>query len=98
MWGENNGIFSINNSNGTTATTTKSGDAGFDPSDFTSAAGSYYADAATDFFNVQMNGSPNPSTGSVATIALNVSDYNDAATDTENTIDGQRTGIMPSRN
>ena len=45
-----------------------------------------------------MNGSPNPSTGSVATIALNVSNYNDAATDTENTIDGQRTGIMPSRN
>ena len=31
MWGTNNGIFSINNSNGTTATTTKSGDAGFDP-------------------------------------------------------------------
>ena len=97
MWGTNNGIFSINKSNGTTATTTKSGEAGFDPADFTSAAGSYYADAATDFFNVQMNGSPNPSTGSVATIALNVSDYNDDATDTENTIDGQRGGIMPSR-
>ena len=42
-------------------------------------------------------GPPNPSTGSVATIALNVSDYNDDATDTENTIDGQRGGIMPSR-
>ena len=98
MWGKNNGIFSINNSNGTTATTTKSGEAGFTPTDFATNASSYYADAATDFFNVQMNGSPNPSTGSVATIALNVSDYNDAATDTENTIDGQRTGIMPSRN
>ena len=40
-----------------TATTTKAGEAGFDPADFTAAAGSYYADAATDFFNVQMNGS-----------------------------------------
>ncbi|WP_440690713.1 FecR domain-containing protein [Candidatus Pelagibacter sp. HIMB1782] len=98
MWGTNNGIFSINNSNGTTASTTKSGERGFDPSNFTAAAGNYYADAATDFFNVQMNGSPNPSTGSVATIALNVTDYNDDASDTENTIDGQRTGIMPSRN
>ena len=98
LWGNNNGIFSINNSNGNTATTTIASDPGFDPTDFTAAAGSYYADAATDFFNVQMNGSPNPSTGSVATIALNVSDYNDDATDTENTIDGQRGGIMPSRN
>ena len=70
----------------------------FDPTDFTSAAGKYYSDSETGFFNVQMNGSPNPSTGSVATIALNVTDYNDAATDTENTIDGQRAGIMPARN
>lgn len=97
LWGNNNGIFSINNSNGNTATTTIASDPGFDPTDFTAAAGSYYADAATDFFNVQMNGSSNPSTGSVATIALTVFDYNDDATDTENTIDGQRGGIMPSR-
>ena len=65
---------------------------------FATNASSYYADAATDFFNVQMNGSPNPSTGSVATIALNVTDYKTDGSDTENTIDGQRTGIMPSRN
>ena len=45
-----------------------------------------------------MNGSTNPQLDLVATIALNVLDYNDAATDTENTIDGQRTGIMPTRN
>ena len=39
----------------------------------------------TGFFNVQMNGSsPNPSTGSVATIALNVLEYNDDADDKEN--------------
>ena len=71
---------------------------GFNPQILLLTAGDYYADSETGFFNVQMNGSSNPSTGSVATIALNVLDYNDAATDTENTIDGQRTGIMPSRN
>ena len=70
----------------------------FTPADFTAAAGEYYSDSETGFFNVQMNGSHNPPTGSVATIALNVLEYNDAATDTENTIDGQRTGIMPTRN
>ena len=71
---------------------------GFDPTNFTAAAGDYYADSETGFFNVQMNGSSNPSTGSVATIALNVLEYNDAATESENVIDGQRTGIMPKRN
>ena len=102
---ENRDYISINNSTGATAQTTKLGADGFDPQIFTAAgtfedvnSGFYYADAETGFFNVQMNGSPNPSTGSVATIALNVTDYNDAATDTENTIDGQRTGIMPARN
>jgi len=94
---ENRDYFSINNSNGATAQTTKSSNGSFDPNDFTAAGGSYYADAETGIFNVQMNGSPNPSTGSVATIALWVADYNDAATDTENTLDGQRAGIMPSR-
>jgi len=87
--------FSINKSTGATAQYDNNS---FDPNDFTSAAGEYYSDSETSFFNVQMNGSSNPSTGSVATIALQVTDYNDAATDTENTIDGQRTGIMPTRN
>jgi len=97
--------FSIDNSNGTTAQTTKSGAEGFDPQIFTAEgsfeskdSGFYYADSETGFFNVQMNGSSNPSTGSVATIALNVLEYNDAATESENVIDGQRTGIMPKRN
>ena len=97
--------FSIDNSNGTTAQTTKSGADGFDPQIFTAEesfdgvdSGFYYADSETGFFNVQMNGSSNPSTGSVATIALNVLEYNDAATESENVIDGQRTGIMPKRN
>ena len=62
------------------------------------ADGKYYVCDQTAFFNVQMNGSPNPSTGSVATIALNVYKYNDAANASDNTIDGQRTGIMPKRN
>ena len=92
---ENKDYFSINKSTGATA---QYDNDNFDPTDFTSAAGKYYSDSETGFFNIQMNGSPNPSTGSVATIALNVTDYNDAATDTENTIDGQRTGIMPARN
>ena len=102
---ENRDYISINNSTGATAQTTESGADGFDPQIFTAAgtfegvnSGFYYADAETGFFNVQMNGSPNPSTGSVATIALSVTDYNDAATATENTIDGQRAGIMPARN
>jgi hypothetical protein len=95
---ENRDYFSINNSNGATAQTTKSSNGSFDPNDFTAAGGSYYADAETGIFNVQMNGSPNPSTGAVATIALWVTDYNDAATEEENTLDGQRAGIMPKRN
>ena len=92
---ENKDYFSINKSTGATV---QYDNDNFDPTDFTSAAGKYYSDSETGFFNVQMNGSPNPSTGSVATIALSVTDYNDAATDTENTIDGQRGGIMPARN
>jgi hypothetical protein len=92
---ENKDYFSINKSTGATAQYDNSS---FDPRDFTSAAGEYYSQPRTDFFNVQMNGSPNPSTGSVANIALQVTDYNNDATDTENTIDGQRTGIMPTRN
>jgi len=102
---ENRDYISINNSTGATARTTESGADDFDAQIFTAAgtfegvnSGFYYADAETGFFNVQMNGSPNPSTGSVATIALSVTDYNDAATATENTIDGQRAGIMPARN
>ena len=102
---ENRDYISINNSTGATARTTESGADDFDAQIFTAAvtfegvnSGFYYADAETGFFNVQMNGSPNPSTGSVANIALQVTDYNSDASDTENTIDGQRTGIMPTRN
>lgn len=92
------GNFNIDSSTGATTQSVKGSHEAFDPTDYTSAAGAYHSDALSSFFNVQMNGSPNSSTGSVATIALNVTDYNDTATDTENTIDGQRVGIMPKRN
>jgi len=94
----NEAKFGINMSNGATSAEPSGGDADFDPTDYNQSGGKYYSHSETNFFNVQMNGSPNPSTGSVATIALNVSRYNNGATDTDNTIDGQRTGIMPSRN
>jgi len=94
----NKANFGINRSNGTTTAEPAGGDASFDPRDYTQAGGKYYANGQTAFFNVQMNGSPNPSTGSVATIALNVYKYNDDADASDNTIDGQRGGIMPKRN
>ena len=61
----------------------------------------YIAASETSYFNVQMNGSSNSPTASVGTLALNISNYTaatDGTTSVTNNINGQRTGIMPTRN
>ena len=90
-------VFSIDNSDGTTAEAPIGGADGFNPNNYKVTADDYHADGETSFSNVQMNGSPNPSTGSVGNIALNVLQYDADGIASENVINGQRTGIMPSR-
>ena len=97
--------FSINNSTGATDDESSS----FTQTEYEVDDSQYIADSETSYYNVEMNGSSNSPTASVGTLALNISNYTTTVTnegteeetrDTSvtNSVNGQRTGIMPTRN
>ena len=88
--------FSINN--GTGATTSVTLNLPADYANYQPADSLYLGEAATNFFNVKMNGSSNSSTGSVGTLSFTATQYVDVGGDIANSINGQRTGVMPARN
>ena len=51
----------------------------------------------TNFSNVKMNGSNNSPIGSVGHFDLTVSQFVDRGGEIANSINGQRTGVMPKR-
>lgn len=88
--------FSINNGTGATASVDLSlpGDyANYQPADSL-----YLGEAATNFSNVQMNGSSNSPIGSIANLSFTATQYVDVTGVEANSINGQRTGVMPARN
>ena len=88
--------FSINNGTGATASVDLSlpGDyANYQPADSL-----YLGEAATNFSNVQMNGSSNSPIGSIGNLSFTVDQYVDVNGVIANSINGQRTGVMPARN
>ena len=91
-------FYSINNSTGATAV--DSNGVAFVSTDYEVGDNQYIAEAATSYFNVEMNGSSNSPTAAVGTLALNITNYTttDGTTSATNNINGQRTGIMPTRN
>ena len=88
--------FSINN--GTGATTSVTLNLPADYANYQPADSLYLGEAATNFFNVKMNGSSNSPTGSVGTLSFTATQYVDVGGDIANSINGQRTGVMPARN
>ncbi|MDC1179404.1 FecR family protein [Candidatus Pelagibacter ubique] len=88
--------FSINNGTGATASVDLSlpGDyANYQPADSL-----YLGEATTNFSNVQMNGSSNSPIGSIGNLSFTVDQYVDVGGVIANSINGQRTGVMPARN
>ena len=88
--------FSINNGTGATASVDL--DLPADYANYQPADSLYLGEAATNFSNVQMNGSPNSPIGSVGNISFTATQYVDVGGDIANSINGQRTGVMPARN
>ena len=90
--------FSINSSTGATAV--DSNGSSFTKTDYEVDDSQYIADSETSYFNIQMNGSSNSPTASVGTLFLNIENYTttDGVTTRTNSVNGQRTGIMPTRN
>ena len=88
--------FSINNGTGATASVDLSlpGDyANYQPADSL-----YLGEAATNFSNVQMNGSSNSPIGSIGNLSFTATQYVDVNGVEANSINGQRAGVMPARN
>ena len=88
--------FSINNGTGATASVNLNLPA--DYANYQPADSLYLGEAATNFSNVQMNGSPNSPIGSVGNLSFTATQYVDVGGDIANSINGQRTGVMPARN
>ena len=90
-------FFEINSSTGATAV--DSNGVAFVSTDYEVGDNQYIAEAATSYFNVEMNGSSNSPTAAVGTLALDISNYTttDGTTSVTNNINGQRVGIMPVR-
>ena len=92
--------FSINSSTGATAV--DSNGSSFTQTDYEVDDSQYIAASETSYFNIQMNGSSNSPTASVGTLALNISNYTTegtpSVTSVTNSVNGQRVGIMPTRN
>ncbi|MDA8841255.1 FecR domain-containing protein [Candidatus Pelagibacter bacterium] len=89
--------FSINSSTGATAV--DSNGSSFTQTDYEVDDSQYIAASETSYYNVEMNGSSNSPTASVGTLALDISNYTtDGTTSVTNNINGQRAGIMPTRN
>jgi hypothetical protein len=88
--------FSINNGTGATASVDL--DLPADYANYQPADSLYLGEAATNFSNVQMNGSPNSPIGSVGNLSFTATQYVDVGGDIANSINGQRTGVMPARN
>ena len=88
--------FSINNGTGATASVNLNLPA--DYANFQPADSLYLGEAATNFSNVQMNGSSNSPIGSIGNLSFTVDQYVDAGGVKANSINGQRTGVMPARN
>ena len=90
--------FKINNSTGATAV--DSDGSSFTKTDYEVNDSQYIAASETSYYNVEMNGSSNSPTAAVGTLALNITNYTttDGTTSVTNNINGQRTGIMPTRN
>ncbi|MDC0899374.1 FecR domain-containing protein, partial [Candidatus Pelagibacter sp.] len=84
--------FSINSSTGATEEESSS----FTQTEYEVNDGQYIADSESSYYNVEMNGSSNSPTAAVGTLALNISNY--TSTNLTNSVNGQRTGIMPTRN
>ena len=88
--------FSINNGTGATASVNLNLPA--DYANYQPADSLYLGEAATNFSNVQMNGSPNSPIGSIGNLSFTATQYVDVGGDIANSINGQRTGVMPARN
>ena len=56
----------------------------------------YISNSATSYYNIDMNGSSNSPTAAVGTLFLNIENTTDGAI--ANSVNGQRTGVMPARN
>jgi len=67
------------------------------PSDYRVDSNVYRGDAGITFGNVKFNGNSNSPIGSIGSPTMTVLNYN-ASDAIENSVNGQRTGIMPSRN
>jgi hypothetical protein len=85
----------IDSVNGGVALTDSDG-ASFDKTDYEVGDNQYIAESMTSYFNVDMNGSSNSPIGSVGTLALTVTNYTE--TTETNIVNGQRAGVMPTRN
>ena len=88
--------FSINNGTGATASVDL--DLPDDYAKYQPADSLYLGEAATNFSNVQMNGSSNSPIGSIGNLSFTATQYVDLGGDIANSINGQRTGVMPARN
>ena len=88
--------FSINNGTGATASVNLNLPA--DYANYQPADSLYLGEAATNFSNVQMNGSSNSPIGSIGNLSFTATQYVDVGGDIANSINGQRTGVMPARN
>jgi hypothetical protein len=86
--------FSINNGTGATASV----DLPVDYANYQPADSLYLGEAATNFNNVQMNGSSNSPIGSIGNLSFTATQYVDGDGVIANSINGQRTGVMPARN
>jgi hypothetical protein len=97
----------IDSVNGGVALTDSDG-ASFDKTDYEVGDNQYMAESMTSYFNVDMNGSSNSPIGSVGTLVLTVTNYTTtvipeadppaSVTTATNVVNGQRAGVMPTRN
>ena len=91
----NSDDFNINNATGATGSVNLNLPADYEnyqPADIL-----YLGEAVTNFSNVKMNGSNNSPIGSVGHFDLTVSQFVDRGGEIANSINGQRTGVMPKR-
>jgi hypothetical protein len=87
-------FFSLNKSTGEVTPTANS----HAPSDYTVNSAVYRAESGITLGNVKFNGSSNSPIGSIGSPTMTVLNYDAAGQVTENSVNGQRTAIMPKRN
>ena len=90
--------YSINSLTG--AATIDNNGTSYVKTDYEVSDNQYLAETATSYENIDMNGSSNSPIASVGTLALNIENYTTTGDETTrtNSVNGQRTGIMPARN